>query len=53
MLGLIGKLLPGPWMKMFFISADKQINHIEGIIAVIRNVVIDLKESCKKTHLEF
>ena len=45
-LGLIGKLLSGPWMKMFYISADKQINHIEGI-AVIRNVVIDLKESCK------
>ena len=45
-LGLIGKLLSGPWMKMFYISADKQIKHIEGI-AVIRNVVIDLKESCK------
>ena len=39
-LGLIGKLLSGPWMKMFYISSDKQINHIEGI-AVIRNVVID------------
>ena len=46
MLGLIGKLLSGPWMKMFYISADKQINHIESI-AVIRIVVIDLKESCK------
>ena len=31
-LGLIGKLLSGPWMKMLFISADKQINHIEGIV---------------------
>ena len=44
--GVIGKLLSGPWMKIFYTSADKQINHLDGIV-VIRNVVIELKESCK------
>ena len=33
-------------MKIFYTSADKQINHLDGIV-VIRNVVIELKESCK------
>ena len=44
MLGVIGKLFSGPWMKMFYTSAGKQINHLDGIV-VIRNVVIALKES--------
>ena len=44
--GVIGKLFSGPWMKIFNTSADKQINHLDGIV-VIRNVIIALKESCK------
>ena len=39
-------VISGPWMKMFYTSADKQINHLDHIV-VIRNVVILLKESCK------
>ena len=44
--GVIGKLFSGPWMKIFNTSADKQINHLDGIVVII-NVVIALKESCK------
>ena len=33
-------------MKMFYTSADKQINHLDGVV-VIRTVVIALKESCE------
>lgn len=45
-LGLIGKLLTGPWMKTFYTSADSQIDHVDGIILVSK--VIDTL----KKHVE-
>ena len=33
-LGLIGKLLSGPWMTKFYTSAEKQVSHVEGITIV-------------------
>ena len=42
-LGLIGKLLTGPWMKAFYTSATNQIDHIDGIV-VVKDVILKLKE---------
>ena len=42
-LGLIGRLLSGPWMKKFYTAAKDQIGHIDGISAV-KNVVDKLKK---------
>ena len=39
-LGLIGKLLTGPWMKAFYTSATNQINHVDGIF-VVKDVIIE------------
>jgi len=43
-LGLNGKLLSGPWMKKFYTSADKQVDHLEGI-SIVKNVLSSLKEA--------
>ncbi len=43
--GLLGKLLTGPWMKRFYTSAEKEINHVEGI-QVVRMVLEKLKVAC-------
>ena len=43
-LGLLGKLLSGPWMKKFYTSAADQLHHIDGI-EVVREVVDVLKEA--------
>ena len=43
-LGLLGKLLSGPWMQKFYTSAESQIDHTHGI-TVVRDVVSALKES--------
>ena len=37
-LGLLGKLLSGPWMKCFYRNAEDQIDHVEGI-TVVKKVV--------------
>ena len=41
-LGLLGKLLTGPWMRKFYTSAEKEIHHVEGI-EVVRQVLEKLK----------
>ena len=41
-LGLLGKLLTGPWMQVFYISAESELDHIKGI-SVIKNVMTTLK----------
>ena len=33
-LGLIGKLLSGAWMTMFYTSQEEQVSHMEGITIV-------------------
>ena len=46
-LGLIGKLLSGPWMKLFYVSAsDQSVNHVDTI-TIIEEVVVKLKEAAK------
>lgn len=42
-LGLLGKLLTGPWMKKFYRAAVNQIDHVEAIY-VVKEVVTRLKE---------
>ena len=42
-LGLIGKLLTGSWMKAFYTSANNQIDHVDGIL-VVKDVILKLKE---------
>ena len=42
-LGLIGKLLTGPWMKAFYTSATNQIDHVDGIL-VVKDVILKVKE---------
>ena len=42
-LGLVGKLLSGPWMTTMYTSAEKQINHVD-CIDVVRNVISVIKE---------
>lgn len=43
-LGLIGKLLTGPWMEVFYTSASSQIDHIHGI-SVVRCVLSAVKDA--------
>ena len=43
-LGLIGKLLTGPWMRAFYTSAKDQMEHIEGI-GVVRDIINNLKKA--------
>ena len=42
-LGLIGKHLTGPWMQMFYTSADNKINHVQAI-EVVKQVVVLMKK---------
>lgn len=41
--GLIGKLLTGPWMARFYTSAATEINHIDGI-SCVKIVISELKD---------
>ena len=41
-LGFLGKMLTGPWMKKFYTSAENEIHHVEGI-EVVRQVLERLK----------
>ena len=41
-LGLIGKLLAGPWMTKFYTSASNQVSHVHGI-SIVRTVIETLK----------
>ena len=38
-LGLIGKLLTGPWRKAFYTSATNQFDHVDGIL-VVKDVIV-------------
>ena len=45
-LGLIGKLLTGPWMVKFYTSAETQVNHVDGI-----QIICDVVQVVQ-THIE-
>ena len=45
-LGLLGKLFSGPWMQVFYTSAESELDHIKGI-SVIKNVMTTLKVAVK------
>ena len=45
-LGLIGKLLSGPWMKKLYTSSETEIKYLEGI-EVVRRVLKKLQEANK------
>ena len=45
-LGLIGKLLSGPWMKKLYTSSETEIKYLEGI-EVVRCVLKKLQEANK------
>lgn len=49
-MGLLGKLLTGPWMRKFYRSAEDQIDHVEGI-SIVRKVVRKLKEQTDPLEL--
>ena len=42
-LGLFGKLLTGPWMQMFYTSAESDISHVDGI-DIIKKVIAVLRD---------
>ena len=42
-LGLLGKLLSGPWMEKFYRSATAQISHVDGI-SVVKQLLQVLKD---------
>ena len=48
-LGLLGKFLTGPWMKLFVISAANQTDHVDGI-TTIKKVVQTLKDPTETPH---
>ncbi len=37
-LGLVGKLLTGPWMTTFYTSHTNQVDHIKGI-TIVKQVI--------------
>lgn len=41
-LGLIGKMLTGPWMSTFYTSADTEIDHIQGI-NIVKGVISEIR----------
>ena len=43
-LGLLGKILTGPWMQKFYTNADSETDHIQGI-SLVQNVIDELKKS--------
>ena len=44
-LGLIGKILSGPWMRRFYTSTTTQISHVDGI-SVVKQVLARVKACC-------
>ena len=46
-IGLLGKHLSGPWMQVFYTSADCEINHIEGV-NIVQNVISALRKAKEK-----
>jgi len=48
-LGLLGKLLSGPWMKKFYISAASEMQHIKGI-QVVKDIIGRLMEALNDTR---
>ena len=49
-LGLLGKFLTGPWMKLFYTSAANQTDHVDGI-TMIKKVVQTLKDLTETTDV--
>ena len=43
-LGLVGKLLTGPWMQLFYISAQGDLSRVDGI-AVVNGVLSTLRDT--------
>jgi hypothetical protein len=43
-LGLLGKLLTGPWMKKFYQSASGELRHLDAV-DIVRTVVDQLEEA--------
>ena len=41
-LGLLGKLLSGPWMSRFYTSVDTQVSHID-VICIVKDVLTTVK----------
>jgi len=48
-LGSVGKLLTGPWMQVFYTSAQHELHHIEGI-SVVRNVMLCMKVAAEEPY---
>ena len=48
-LGLLGKLITGPWMKRFYTSVSKEINHVE-CIGVVRDVIRRLRNGIEDSE---
>ena len=46
-LGLLGKLLSGPWMSRFYTSVVTQVGHIDGI-CIVKDVLTTVKAFGKK-----
>lgn len=49
-LGLVGKLLTGPWMKKFYRGAVTQVDHVEGI-SMVKSLLTRLKNVEKPLDL--
>ena len=47
-LGLLGKLLTGPWMKKFYTSSQSEVNHIDGI-HMVKEVTSVVREFANNT----
>ncbi|XP_064605780.1 uncharacterized protein LOC135470675 [Liolophura sinensis] len=45
-LGLVGKILSGPWMTKFYTSPEKQVDHVDGI-PIVKNVIDTIKENAE------
>ena len=45
-LGLIGKLLTGPWISKFYVTADCEISHVDGI-SIVKAIIMTLKSYIK------
>lgn len=50
-LGLIGKILSGPWMRRFYTSTTTQISHVDGI-GVMKQVLTRVKACCSSPGQE-
>ena len=47
MLGLLGKLLTGPWRTQFYNTWDSEVSHVDGI-AIVKDVISVLKDFFSK-----